>query len=138
MKLNALGRHIIVEYYNCNEDLLKNPEAIEAHMCTAARKAKATIVESVFHHFNPWGVSGAVIISESHLAIHTWPEFGYAAVDLFTCGDIDPWKGFDYLEEVFEAQRSESIEMPRGMTEKIRKYHPDDLGEIVYKQETAV
>lgn len=138
MNMNALGRHIIVEYYNCNEDILKNPDLISEYMQTAAVKSKATIVESVFHHFNPWGVSGAVIISESHLAIHTWPEFGFAAVDLFTCGDIDPWKGFDYLEQVFEAQRSESIEMPRGMTEKIRKYYPTDLGEIVYKQETAV
>ncbi len=138
MNMNALGRHIIVEYYNCNEDILKDPDLISEYMQTAAVKSKATIVESVFHHFNPWGVSGAVIISESHLAIHTWPEFGFAAVDLFTCGDIDPWKGFDYLEQVFEAQRSESIEMPRGMTEKIRKYYPADLGEIVYKQETAV
>ncbi len=138
MNMNALGRHIIVEYYNCNEDILKDPDLISEYMQTAAIKSKATIVESVFHHFNPWGVSGAVIISESHLAIHTWPEFGFAAVDLFTCGDIDPWKGFDYLEQVFEAQRSESIEMPRGMTEKIRKYYPTDLGEIVYKQETAV
>ena len=138
MNMNALDRHIIVEYYNCNEDILKDPDLISEYMQTAAIKSKATIVESVFHHFNPWGVSGAVIISESHLAIHTWPEFGFAAVDLFTCGDIDPWKGFDYLEQVFEAQRSESIEMPRGMTEKIRKYYPTDLGEIVYKQETAV
>lgn len=138
MNMNALGRHIIVEYYNCNEDILKDPDLISEYMQTAAIKSKATIVESVFHHFNPWGVSGAVIISESHLAIHTWPEFGFAAVDLFTCGDIDPWKGFDYLEQVFEAQRSESIEMPRGMTEKIRKYYPTDLGDIVYKQETAV
>lgn len=138
MNMSALGRHIIVEYYNCNEDILKDPDLISEYMQTAAIKSKATIVESVFHHFNPWGVSGAVIISESHLAIHTWPEFGFAAVDLFTCGDIDPWKGFDYLEQVFEAQRSESIEMPRGMTEKIRKYYPTDLGDIVYKQETAV
>ena len=106
MQLETLGRHILVEFYNCNEETMKSPELIEKFMNEAARRANATIVNSVFHHFNPYGVSGAVIISESHLAIHTWPEFGYAAVDVFTCGDkINPWTAFDYLEEVFEADR---------------------------------
>lgn len=134
MKFNALGRHILIEYYNCNVEILKNPELIEKYMRQAAVEAKATIVTSTFHHFDPWGVSGAVIISESHLTIHTWPEYGYAAVDLFTCGDIDPWLGFDYLEKVFEAKKTESVEIPRGITDKIKKFHPDDLGDITYKQ----
>lgn len=114
MKLETLGRHILIEFYNCNEEIMKNPEIIEKRMNEAAKIANATIVQSVFHHFNPYGVSGAVIISESHLAIHTWPEYGYAAVDVFTCGDkINPWTAFKFLEEVFEADRSESIEVPR-------------------------
>ena len=71
MKLEALGRHILVEYYNCNEDTLRNHEEIEKLMNKAAELSGATIVTSTFHHFNPWGVSGAVIISESHLTIHT-------------------------------------------------------------------
>ena len=87
MTLETLGRHILIEFYNCNEEILASPELIEKHMNKAAKIANATIVNSVFHHFNPYGVSGAVIISESHLAIHTWPEYGYAAVDVFTCGD---------------------------------------------------
>ena len=136
MQLETLGRHILVEFYNCNEETMKSPELIEKFMNEAARRANATIVNSVFHHFNPYGVSGAVIISESHLAIHTWPEFGYAAVDVFTCGDkINPWTAFDYLEEVFEADRSESFEIPRGMVEKISKYSPKDLGKITFKPE---
>ena len=82
-------------------------------------------------------ISGAVIISESHLAIHTWPEYGYAAVDVFTCGDkINPWTAFKYLEEVFKAERSESIEVPRGMVEKIRNFSPKNLGKITFKPET--
>lgn len=100
MKMEFLGRHILVEYYNCDENILKDHKLVEEYMIQAAKEAKATVVESCFHHFNPWGVSGAVIIAESHLTIHTWPEFGYAAVDLFTCGDtINPWVGFDYLEK---------------------------------------
>ena len=133
MKINALGRHIIVEYYNCNCDILRNPELIKDYMCKAALLSGATIVESFFHHFSPWGVSGAVIISESHLTIHTWPEYGYAAVDLFTCGDLEPWKGFEYLEEVFEASLSESMELARGHADKIRKTFSQDVGVIVHK-----
>lgn len=136
MKLETLGRHILIEYYNCDEEVMRSPELIEKYMNEAAKIANATIVDSVFHHFNPYGVSGAVIISESHLAIHTWPEYGYAAVDVFTCGDkINPWTAFDYLEKMFKASRSESIEVPRGMTEKIKKFHPNGqkLGEIKFK-----
>jgi len=136
MKLETLGRHILIEFYNCNEEILASPELIEKHMNKAAKIANATIVNSVFHHFNPYGVSGAVIISESHLAIHTWPEYGYAAVDVFTCGDkINPWIAFDFLEDVFESDRSESMEIPRGMVEKIRKFHPEELGKVTFKPE---
>jgi S-adenosylmethionine decarboxylase len=130
----TLGRHILVEYYNCDAEILSDPILIEKYMNNAAIEAKATIVQSCFHHFNPWGVSGAVIISESHLTIHTWPEYGYAAVDLFTCGDINPWAGFDYLERQLKAGRTESVEMQRGMTEKIRKFSPKGFEEIKYKQ----
>ncbi|MBP6062724.1 MAG: S-adenosylmethionine decarboxylase proenzyme [Fusobacteriaceae bacterium] len=136
MKLETLGRHILVEFYNCNEEIMKDPILIEKFMNEAAKRANATIINSVFHHFNPYGVSGAVIISESHLAIHTWPEYGYAAVDVFTCGDkINPWVAFDYLEKSFEADRSESVELPRGMVEKIKKYYPTKLDKVTFKPE---
>lgn len=136
MNLETLGRHILVEFYNCNEEILKDPILIEKYMNEAAKIANATIVQSVFHHFNPYGVSGAVIISESHLAIHTWPEYGYAAVDVFTCGDkINPWTAFDHLEKSFQADRSESFEIPRGMVEKIKKYSPRELGKVTFKPE---
>lgn len=136
MKLESLGRHILVEFYNCNEVILRNPELIEKYMNEAAKMADATIVNSIFHHFNPYGVSGAVIISESHLAIHTWPEYRYASVDIFTCGDkINPWVAFDYLEKMFEAEKSESVEMPRGNVERIRKFYPTPLEKVTFKPE---
>ncbi len=131
--VQTLGRHILVEYYNCDPEILKHPELIEASMKDAAIAAKATIVESVFHHFNPWGVSGAVIVAESHLTIHTWPEYGFASADFFTCGDIDPWKSFELLEKVLKAELSESVEIPRGLTAKIRKHAKDELGEMSHK-----
>ncbi len=124
MQLKMLGRHLLIEYYNCNEEILKNHELVEKYMNEAAKISGATIVNSVFHHFNPYGVSGAVIIQESHLSIHTWPEYGYAAVDVFTCGDnVNPWAAFEYLEKVFESQKAESSEEPRGLTDKITAYN---------------
>ncbi len=82
------------------------------------------------------GVSGAVIIAESHLTIHTWPEYGYAAADFFTCGDIDPWKSFELLEQLLKSERSESTEIPRGLTTKIKNIQKD-LGKITHKPEAV-
>ena len=132
-KTKILGRHILVEYYNCDPELLRNPEFIEREMNQAALAAEATVVESKFHHFSPWGVSGAILIAESHLTIHTWPEYGFAAADLFTCGDLDPWKSFAYLEEVLKAEFCESVEIPRGLTSKIKEHTEVDYGEMSYK-----
>jgi S-adenosylmethionine decarboxylase len=131
MNIEQLGRHILVEYYNCDKEILKDHELIEKYMNEAARRSKATIVTSCFHQFNPWGVSGAVIIQESHLTIHTWPEYGYASVDLFTCGDsVNPWIGFNYLQDVLKAERSESIEIARGNIEKIRQFSNGEYDNI--------
>ncbi|MEQ8154478.1 MAG: adenosylmethionine decarboxylase [Clostridiaceae bacterium] len=132
--MEQLGRHILIEYYNCNKETLKDHEIIEKYMREAAIKSKATIVTSCFHRFNPWGVSGAVIIQESHLTIHTWPEYGYASVDLYTCGDtINPWDAFNYLEEVLEAERSESTEIARGIVEKIKNYSDVEMDVTSHK-----
>ena len=133
MKIEQLGRHILVEYYNCNKEILKDHKIIEEHMKEAAIVSNATIVTSCFHKFNPWGVSGAVIIQESHLTIHTWPEYGFASADFFTCGEIDPWKSFEYLETILKSEFSESIEIPRGLTSKIQKHSKNDLGLITHK-----
>ncbi|MCD6532646.1 MAG: S-adenosylmethionine decarboxylase proenzyme [Deltaproteobacteria bacterium] len=113
--MEVLGRHLLVELFSCDEEVLDNPEKIEAFMMVAARVSGATIVESVFHRFQPHGISGVVVIAESHLAIHTWPEHGYAAVDFFTCGaDIDYWRAHDFLKEAFAAGDSEVRELLRG------------------------
>lgn len=81
----------------------------------AAKRSGATIVDEVFHLFNPHGVSGVVVIAESHLAIHTWPEYGYAAVDLFTCGEeVDPWQAYEFLKKRFKAQFTSTMELRRG------------------------
>jgi len=113
--MKALGRHILVEFIGCSSEILNDVSIIEKEMVQGAQESGATVINSTFHHFSPYGVSGVVVIQESHLAIHTWPEFGYAAVDLFTCGDtVDPWISFDYLKQKFKAQQHSAIEMYRG------------------------
>jgi S-adenosylmethionine decarboxylase len=121
--LKTLGQALTAEFYNCNREILNDVYLVEKLMKEAALEAKATIVESVFHRFSPYGVSGVVVISESHLAIHTWPEYGYAAVDIFTCGShVDPWVACRYLEAKFQAEHVEASEMRRGFMESIMKH----------------
>lgn len=118
--MSALGRHILVEFFGCNAEILNEVSTIETGMVNAAEKAGATVINSTFHHFSPYGVSGVVVIQESHLAIHTWPEYQYAAVDLFTCGDaVNPWDSFDFLKEVFEAKNYSALEMRRGSIDQL-------------------
>jgi S-adenosylmethionine decarboxylase proenzyme len=113
--LNALGTHLLIEFYNCDRKALDDEKFITKLFVDAARKAKATVVEQTFHKFNPHGVSGVVVISESHLAVHTWPEYGYAAVDVFTCGsEIDPWIAEKAIRDGLKAENSTAIEMKRG------------------------
>jgi S-adenosylmethionine decarboxylase proenzyme len=118
---HVLGQHLLVEYYNCNSQILDDVEGIEKHMNAAAKACGATIVQSSFHRFQPWGVSGVVVIAESHLAIHTWPEYGYASVDLYTCGeDIQPEVAYLFLKEALQAEISEKQFLKRGNLDLIK------------------
>lgn len=118
--METLGKHILAELYDCNLEVLNNQESIQQYMQEAAVIAGATIVGATFHHFSPYGVSGTVIIAESHMAIHTWPEHGYAAIDLFTCGkDLNPWAAFDFLKEKFGSTTCKTIELTRGRLDEV-------------------
>jgi len=118
-----LGQHILIELYDCREEKLRDVAYIKSVMIEAAKVSNATIVDSTFHHFSPLGVSGVVVIKESHLSIHTWPEYKYAAVDIFTCGDnINPWDAFNYLETILEAGSVSVIEISRGKEQYLRPF----------------
>ncbi|MGE5405897.1 MAG: adenosylmethionine decarboxylase [Candidatus Saccharibacteria bacterium] len=118
--MQSLGRHILAEIYGCSFDILNDMEKVEELMINAALEAGAEVREFAFHKFSPQGVSGVVVISESHLAIHTWPELGYAAVDVFTCGDkVDPWDACNFLVEKFEATHMNATEVKRGLLDEV-------------------
>ena len=117
--MEVLGRHVLAEVYGCPFDVLNDVKKVEEIMVTAALEAGAEVREVVFHKFSPQGVSGVVVISESHLAIHTWPELGYAAVDVFTCGDrVNPWDACNFIKEKFKAEYMEANEIKRGIIAK--------------------
>ena len=114
--MKILGKHLIVEYSGCDNGMLDNLEQLEKHLNESVRRAGATIVSSRFHRYNPQGVSGVVVIAESHISIHTWPEYGYAAVDFFTCGDaVDPYKAYEYIKEQLKATDASVSELKRGI-----------------------
>lgn len=114
--MEALGRQILVEFYDCDQSKINEVSYVETSLIQAAKESRATIISHNFHKFSPYGVSGVVVIAESHIAIHTWPEYNYAAVDIFTCGDtIDPWVIQEHLKENFQSKNVSSMEMKRGM-----------------------
>ena len=120
--MDALGRHVLAEIFGCTFEILNDVKKVEEFMVNAALEAGAEVREYVFHKFSPQGVSGVVVISESHLAIHTWPELGYAAVDVFTCGEkVNPWDACNFLVEKFNAQHMTATEVKRGLMDGIQK-----------------
>lgn len=114
--MKALGRHILLELRECETKILDDIEAVKEALMEAARRSGATIVEACFHRFNPFGISGVVIIAESHLSVHTWPEYGYAACDIFTCGtQLKPETATEYLIERFQSKSPQMVEISRGI-----------------------
>jgi S-adenosylmethionine decarboxylase len=114
--VQALGRHLLLELFDCDPEAINSLDVVKSSMVEAAKRAQATIVDVVFHEFNPFGISGVVVIAESHLAIHTWPEYCYAAVDVFSCGEVlQPQVAVDYLVEQLGAARASVVELQRGV-----------------------
>lgn len=114
--VNALGRHVLAEMHGCDPRSLDDVAKVQRVFVDAAIKAGAEVREVAFHKFSPQGVSGVVVISESHLAVHTWPEYGYAAVDVFTCGEsVNPWDAINYIAERIGSQHMTASEVKRGV-----------------------
>jgi S-adenosylmethionine decarboxylase proenzyme len=111
------GRHLLLEYRGCHAGVLDDLVAITELMKAAARATGARIVGSIFEPFVPQGVTGVVVIEESHLSIHTWPEAGYAAADFFTCGQCKPEKAHEVLVKGLKAQRHTMMKIRRGIPE---------------------
>lgn len=118
----SLGSHLLVELYGCDPRSLEEEVTVGGAMRQAAVDSEATVVAQSFHEFKPWGVSGAVIIQESHYTIHTWPEHGYAAVDLFYCGGtVKVHKAIEVLRERFRPTRIKFLVVRRGLESEVSR-----------------
>ncbi len=124
-----LGRQTMLELYGCKTALLNDVSFIEKVMVEAANRANATLVQQYFHQFSPYGVSGTIVIEESHINIHTWPEYDFAAIDIFTCNlEMDVRAACDYLNEILEAKKEVVSSHDRGsmaMVKQIAQLTPD-------------
>lgn len=113
--VDTLAKHLLVEYHGCDCAVLDDVDAVRAIMRRAAEAAGATVVAEVFHPYRPQGVTGVLVIEESHFSVHTWPECGYAAVDFYTCGACEPERADMVLREGLRAERAEALLVRRGL-----------------------
>jgi S-adenosylmethionine decarboxylase len=115
--LAAVGKHLLLDLKDCERKLLSDSEFLKDTLLSACRVAGATILSESFHSFPPYGgVSGVVIIAESHFSVHTWPEYDYAAIDIFTCGNsLHPERAVELLVRELQARDHSILELNRGV-----------------------
>jgi S-adenosylmethionine decarboxylase len=115
---NTIGHHYIVEGSGCDRDVIGSVARVQQILAKAAEVANAKVWSISFHRFPPYGVSGVVVISESHLSVHTWPEAGYVALDIYTCGkDAKPEEAVEFAMKAFGASDMHATEVTRGLEE---------------------
>jgi S-adenosylmethionine decarboxylase len=120
-----VGKHCILELYNCSTELLNDAAFIQQALREAAKHADSTLLDEVKHQFHPQGVTALALLAESHISIHTWPEIGYAAADVFTCGQhTKPEKACEYLVEIFQASKHLLLQVPRRTTPSVTHPQP--------------
>jgi S-adenosylmethionine decarboxylase proenzyme len=107
-----LGRQILCDMWGCEG--LEDADLAESALQEATRAGKATLIRSFVHRFSPHGVTALALIAESHVALHTWPEYGYASVDIFTCGEADPEAVLEYLIETYRPRQVQRLTLERG------------------------
>ncbi|AFY37510.1 S-adenosylmethionine decarboxylase proenzyme [[Leptolyngbya] sp. PCC 7376] len=112
--MKKLGTHLVVDCWGSPADLLNDPEGIRQAMIAAIAAGEATLIDLCVHQFSPHGVTATATLAESHIAIHTWPEYGYFAADLFFCGSGKPLEAMDFLRTALQATDYKMTELERG------------------------
>ena len=114
--MKSLGKHLIIELFQCDRGILNDLRTLEYQLLEAVKLSGATIIQPYFHQFSPHGITGVVVVAESHFAIHTWPEYGYCALDIFTCGEqIKAHEALEYLKRNLKAETVSVMETKRGV-----------------------
>ncbi|CAH8708233.1 adenosylmethionine decarboxylase [Paenibacillus thiaminolyticus] len=118
MEYSTFGRHVAVDTWGVDFDLLNNAEYLQTQLVEAAEACGATVLSVQSKQFEPQGATVLVMLSESHLSIHTYPERGFAAIDCYTCGEtVDPQLAIDYLVSVLKPERTYAKKLIRGLGE---------------------
>lgn len=112
-KIKYAGTHLLLEFWGAKN--INSVKIIKKALTEAVQACQATLLKIELHKFSPQGVSGVAMIAESHISIHTWPEYQYVAIDIFMCGDKDPYKAIGPLKKNFQPKKVEVIEMKRGV-----------------------
>lgn len=133
--MEAFGRHLILEMWECKREVLTDTERIMQLLCDSAKDAGATVIKQFYHEFDPPGITGVAILAESHIAIHTWPVEGYVAIDIFTCGTVvNPQLATKRLLEGFEPKDSTTLELKRGSPQItgtiLSRAHSEVIGDV--------
>ncbi len=114
--MNAFGRHVLLDLFDCNEEVINSVDAVRTALLEAAKRARGAIVDVVFYELESFGISGSVFMTGCHISVHTRPQARYVAVDIFSSGDVvQPGIPANFLIEQFGAERASRVEMPRGV-----------------------
>ena len=128
--MKKVGTHLVVDAWQAPSDLLNDPQRIRHSLLDAIAAGEATLIDLCVHQFSPHGVTATATLAESHIAIHTWPEYGYFAADLFFCGQGKPKQAMKLLQRALQAKRMSLREIDRGFPE-IAKSRGTPQAEIV-------
>ncbi|MBZ1345227.1 MAG: adenosylmethionine decarboxylase [Candidatus Nealsonbacteria bacterium] len=113
-KQKHIGIHLFAEFWFGR--IIENPKKIKKILITAAKKSENTPLKTIIHKFSPQGITGVILLQESHIALHSWPEKNYLAIDIFTCGQKTlPDKAITYLKKTFKPKRVEIQKIKRGL-----------------------
>lgn len=112
--MKQMGTHLVVDAWQSPGELLNDPERIRRALLDAISAGGATLIDLCVHQFSPHGVTATATLAESHIAIHTWPEYGYFAADLFFCGAGEPKRAMHILKTALQAGQVTMREIPRG------------------------
>jgi S-adenosylmethionine decarboxylase len=112
--MKKMGTHLVVDAWQAPADLLNDPERIRRSLIEAIAAGEATLIDLCVHQFSPHGVTATATLAESHIAIHTWPEYGYFAADLFFCGKGKPAEAMKLLQTALQAKQMKMTEFERG------------------------
>ena len=123
----VLGKHLIAELWVKNPRLLDDPDVVRDGLIAACRQGKFSIITIDVHEFSPHGVTGVALLAESHMSIHTWPEYGYAAVDIFTCGG-EPWEALEEMGRRLDVEHMDVRELDRGLMGPFEPRAADSAG----------